>query len=101
MTSTTKTLHDVLTGLVWTEKSAAAIEVGVYTFRVAPTAHKTHVRQAVEEIWGVRVADVRIVNVKPKPKRRGRFQGERSGYKKAIVQLAPGQAIQLFEGMGG
>jgi large subunit ribosomal protein L23 len=101
MASTTKTLHDVLTGLVWTEKSAAGIEDGTYTFRVASAAHKTHVRQAVEEIWGVKVTDVRIVNVKPKPKRRGKFKGERAGYKKAIVKLAAGQAIQLFEGMGG
>ena len=58
MGSTTPTLHDVLTGLVWTEKSAAAIEDGTYTFRVAPTAHKTRVRQAVEEIWGVRVTAI-------------------------------------------
>jgi large subunit ribosomal protein L23 len=100
MSSTTKTLHDVLIAPVWTEKTYGQIEDRVYTFKVASASHKTQVRQAVEEIWGVRVADVRIVNVKPKPKRRGIYRGERPGYKKAIVTLVEGQSIQLFEGMG-
>ena len=100
MSSTTKTHHDVLIAPVWTEKTYGQIEERVYTIKVADSAHKTQVRQAVEEIWGVRVADVRILNVKPKPKRRGIYRGERSGYKKAIVTLAEGQSIQLFEGMG-
>jgi len=62
MASTTKSSRDVILAPVWTEKSAAQMEDNHYTFRVAPAAHKTQVRQAVEEIWGVRVTDVRIMN---------------------------------------
>jgi large subunit ribosomal protein L23 len=45
------------------------------------------------------VLEVKIIKVQPKPKRRGLYRGTRSGYKKAIVKLAPGNSIQLFEGV--
>jgi large subunit ribosomal protein L23 len=99
MASTTKSSRDVILAPVWTEKSAAQMEDNHYTFRVADAAHKTQVRQAVEEIWGVRVTDVRIMNARPRRARRSRVQGYRPGYKKAIVTLAPGDKITLFEGM--
>jgi len=99
MASTTKSSRDVILAPVWTEKSAAQMEENHYTFRVASAAHKTQVKQAVEEIWGVRVTDVRIMNSKPRRARRGRVQGYRPGYKKAVVTLAPGDKITLFEGM--
>lgn len=69
-----------------------------YTFRVLDSAHKTVVRQAVEELFDVTVTDVRIVNVRSKPKRRGATRGRRPGWKKAIVELKPGDRIELFEG---
>ena len=101
MASITKHARDVVIAPVVSEKTYGQLESGTYTFRIHADAHKTMVRQAVEEIWGVKVADVRIVNVRPKPKRRGVYRGTRSGYKKAIVQLAPGHSIALFEGMAG
>ena len=69
-----------------------------YTFRVLDEAHKVEIRQAVEELFDVTVTDVRIVKVQPKPKRRGRSAGTRPGWKKAIVELQPGDSIDIFEG---
>jgi large subunit ribosomal protein L23 len=83
---------------VVSEKSYAGTADGLYTFKVHQDAHKTQVRQAVEELFEVKVARVNIVKVKPKPKRRGLSKGTRQGWKKAIVQLHPGQTIQFFEG---
>lgn len=80
------------------EKSYALIAESKYTFRVHPDAHKTQIRTAVEEIFGVRVVDVRTMKQKPKPKRRGLTKGRTRSWKKAIVELAPGERIELFEG---
>jgi large subunit ribosomal protein L23 len=66
--------------------------------RVLDEAHKVEIRQAVEELFDVTVTDVRIVKVQPKPKRRGRTAGTRGGWKKAIVELQPGDSIDIFEG---
>jgi len=83
---------------VVSEKSYALIGEGKYTFRVDDRAHKTQIAQAVEEIFGVKVAAVRTAKVRPKPKRRGLHQGRTRAWKKAVVQLAPGERIELFEG---
>jgi large subunit ribosomal protein L23 len=83
---------------VVSEKSYALIGEGKYTFRVNDRAHKTQIRHAVEEVFDVVVAEVRVSRVRPKPKRRGLSQGRTRGWKKAIVQLAPGERIELFEG---
>jgi large subunit ribosomal protein L23 len=83
---------------VVSEKSYALIAQNKYTFRVHPDAHKTQIRQAVEEIFDVTVTDVRTMQMKPKPKRRGWTPGRTRGWKKAIVELAPGNRIELFEG---
>ncbi|MBA2430153.1 MAG: 50S ribosomal protein L23 [Thermoleophilaceae bacterium] len=83
---------------VVSEKSYALLAAGKYTFRVHDRAHKTQIRQAVEEIFGVRVLAVRTMNVKPKPKRRGHTSGHRRKWKKAVVQLHPDDSIELFEG---
>jgi large subunit ribosomal protein L23 len=88
----------VLIKPVISEKSYQLHAVRKYTFRVHETAHKTQIRQAVEEIWGVRVLDVRTMTVRPKPKRRGHTAGKTRGWKKAIVQLHPEDRIELFEG---
>jgi large subunit ribosomal protein L23 len=81
---------------VVSEKSYALLGVNKYTFRVHPRAHKTEIRQAVEEIFGVRVLDVRTMTVRPKPKRRGYTAGRTRGWKKAIVELRPEDTIELF-----
>lgn len=83
---------------VVSEKSYALIGEGKYTFRVDDRAHKTQIAQAVEEIFDVKVAAVRTAKVRSKPKRRGLHQGKTRAWKKAIVQLAPGERIELFEG---
>lgn len=83
---------------VISEKSYALIAEGKYTFRVDDRAHKTQIAQAVEEVFGVEVAQVRTATVNPKPKRRGLTKGRTRGWKKAVVQLAPGERIELFEG---
>ncbi len=80
------------------EKSYALLAANKYTFRVHESANKTQVRQAIEEIFGVRVQGVRTVNVKPKPKRRGLHSGRRRHWKKAVVTLHPDDTIELFEG---
>jgi large subunit ribosomal protein L23 len=80
------------------EKSYALLTANKYTFRVHPDAHKTQIRQAVEEVFGVRVEDVRTMSVKSKPKRRGVTFGRTREWKKAIVQLHPDDSIELFEG---
>jgi large subunit ribosomal protein L23 len=83
---------------VISEKSYALLAANKYTFRVTDKANKTQVRQAVEEIFGVRVRGVSTVNVKPKPKRRGYTSGKRRQWKKAVVTLHPEDSIELFEG---
>jgi large subunit ribosomal protein L23 len=83
---------------VVSEKSYALIGEGKYTFRVDDRAHKTQIAHAVEEIFDVRVDRVRTAKVRAKPKRRGLHQGRTRGWKKAVVQLAPGERIELFEG---
>lgn len=83
---------------VISEKSYELLSANKYTFRVHPHAHKTQVRQAVEEVFGVRVRDVRTMSVKAKPKRRGWTSGKTREWKKAIVQLHPEDTIELFEG---
>ena len=80
------------------EKSYALLTSNKYTFRVHDRAHKTQIRQAVEEIFGVRVVEVRTMSVKSKPKRRGYTSGRSRSWKKAVVQLHPDDHIELFEG---
>jgi large subunit ribosomal protein L23 len=91
--------NQVLLAPVVTEKSYELIENRKYSFRVHPDAHKTQVRQAVEELFNVHVEGVNIVKVQPKPKRRGMRLGRRPGWKKAIVQLREGDSIEVFEGV--
>jgi large subunit ribosomal protein L23 len=88
----------VLLRPVISEKSYEQITQNRYTFKVHPDAHKTQIRQAVEELFDVKVVGVNIVKVQPKPKRRGLTRGTKPGWKKAIVELKPGDTIEIFEG---
>jgi len=83
---------------VVSEKSYALMADGKYTFRVDARAHKTQIRHAVEQVFDVGVTEVRTIKVPSKPKRRGLHRGRTRSWKKAIVQLAPGDRIELFEG---
>ena len=90
--------REVIIEPVVSEKSYALMADGKYTFRVDDRAHKTQIRHAVEEIFDVGVAQVRTIKVRSKPKRRGVHNGKTRSWKKAIVQLVPGDRIELFEG---
>jgi large subunit ribosomal protein L23 len=84
---------------VVSEKSYALATADKYTFRVHPDAHKTQVRQAVEALFDVRVVEVRTSSVPSKPKRRGYTAGRTRAWKKAVVQVAAGQTIPIFQGL--
>ena len=90
--------NEVLLAPVVTEKSYTLVEDGKYSFRVHADAHKTQIRQAVEELFDVHVEAVNILQVRPKPKRRGLTKGRKPGWKKAIVQLRKGESIEIFQG---
>ena len=90
-------VHSVLKRPVLTEKSTRAIEIrGAYVFEVAPDANKILVRQAVEELFGVKVAKVNIRIKKGKRKRVGRSVGFGKDRKEAIVTLKPGHKIDVY-----
>jgi large subunit ribosomal protein L23 len=86
---------------VVSEKSFVLAELGKYTFRVHDKAHKTQIRQAIEQLFDVKVVDVRTVSVKSKPKRRGYTSGKTRQWKKAIVQVGEGDTIPIFQGLEG
>ena len=90
--------NEVLLAPVVSEKSYSLIEDRKYSFRVHKDAHKTQVRQAVEQLFGVTVTSVNIVKVPAKPKMRNYRKGVRPGWKKAIVQVKEGDTIEIFEG---
>jgi len=86
---------------VVSEKTYVLAEAGKYTFRVADRAHKTQIRQAIEQLFEVGVVDVRTQHVKSKPKRRGQTAGRSRQWKKAIVQVREGDTIPIFRGLEG
>jgi large subunit ribosomal protein L23 len=86
---------------VVSEKSYVLATADRYTFRVHPDAHKTQIRQAVEQLFDVTVVDVRTMSVKSKPKRRGYTSGRTRQWKKAIVQVRAGDTIPIFQGLQG
>ncbi|MDD7735715.1 MAG: 50S ribosomal protein L23 [Bacilli bacterium] len=88
---------DVLVAPIVTEKSMKAQqEQNKITLKVKNTANKTQVKIAVEQIFNVKVDDVKIINVLPKAKRVGRYDGKVSGYKKAIVTISPEDKINMY-----
>jgi large subunit ribosomal protein L23 len=94
-----KDYRDIIIKPVVTEKSMDLLADNKYTFIVDKKANKTEIKNAIENIFKVKVEKVYTINVKGKPKRLGRFEGKTPSRKKAIVALKPGQKIKLFEGM--
>lgn len=92
--------RDVIIRPVVSEKSYALLDQGVYTFVVQPDANKAEIRYAIETIFGVNVVKVNTLNRPGKRKRNRRQQtfGKRADTKRAIVTLASGQSIPIFEG---
>ena len=89
-------MKDIIIAPVVTEKSAAMAENGkTYTFKVAKSANKTQIAQAIESAFNVKVESVRTLNTKSKAKRVGRYTGKTKTYKKAIVTLKAGESIEM------
>lgn len=91
--------HTILKRPMVTEKTNAMMEQNKYCFVVDPRANKNQIKQAVEEVFKVKVLDVNTANFMGKMKRMGRHEGRRPSWKKAVVTLAPGSRIEFFEGV--
>ena len=89
--------RDILLAPVASEKSYALIDDGKYTFVVAPSANKSQIKIAVEQVFGVKVVSVNTLNRAGKRQRTRYGWGKRSDKKRAIVTVAPGQKIDVFE----
>ena len=92
-----KTARDVIIRPVVSEKSYAGLEQNTYTFLVDPRANKTEIKEAVQAIWNVQVVSVRTLNRRGKVKRRRFTRGKRPDQKRALVTLAEGDRIEIFE----
>jgi large subunit ribosomal protein L23 len=92
-----KTARDVIIRPVVSEKSYAGLENNTYTFLVDPRSNKTEIKEAIQKIWDVQVLSVNTINRKGKVKRRRFTQGKRPDQKRAIVTLAEGDSIEIFE----
>jgi large subunit ribosomal protein L23 len=92
-----KSPRDVIVRPVVSEKSYAGLEGNVYTFLVDPRANKTEIKEAIQKIWNVRVVKVNTMNRKGKVKRTRLSTGKRPDQKRAVVTVAPGDSIEIFE----
>lgn len=90
--------HDIIIRPVITEKSSRLMEQNQYTFEVHPSANKIQIKEAVQDVFKVKVEKVHTLKVRPKPKRMGAFLGKSRSWKKAIVTLVDGERIEFFEG---
>jgi large subunit ribosomal protein L23 len=95
--STKSDPRDVILAPVVSEKSYSLLDQNAYTFVVHPEANKTEIRQAVEAIWDVKVIGVNTLNRKGKSKRFRYTVGKRPDTKRAVVKLAEGDKIEIFE----
>ena len=95
-----KMVQDIIIRPIITEASMDRLEAKKYTFEVRRDATKPEIAKAVEEMFGVKVADVNTINMKRKPKRLGVHSGYTAAWKKAIVTLtADSKNIEFFEGL--
>lgn len=88
--------QEIIIRPIITEQSMSEMDENKYTFEVDTRANKTQVKQAIEEIFEVKVEKVNILNVRGKLKRMGRFSGYTRKRRKAIVKVAEGQSIEIF-----
>lgn len=92
--------RDIIISPLISEKTMKLMEENnAYTFKVAKKANKIQIRQAIEDIFSVRVIKVNTMNMKGKRKRLGFTEGKRPDWKKAIVRLEDGDSIEIFEGV--
>jgi large subunit ribosomal protein L23 len=95
-----KSPRDIVIRPIVSEKSYAGLEQNSYTFLVAPQANKTEIKEAIQQIWNVRVLNVNTLNRKGKVKRTRLGRGKRPDQKRALVTLAEGDSIEIFEAKG-
>ncbi|MBM7452946.1 large subunit ribosomal protein L23 [Acholeplasma morum] len=89
--------YDIIKAPIITEQTSKLIETeNSYTFEVDKKANKIEIKKAIEAVFGVKVVRVNTINVLPKFKRMGKYEGYKNAYKKAIVKLADGQKIDKF-----
>ena len=89
---------DVIIEPIVTEKTMKLLqEENKITLKVKKDANKIEIKNAFEAIFNVHVEKINVINVRPQAKRVGRYTGKVSGYKKAIVKLAAGEALNLFK----
>ena len=91
--------EDILIEPVLSEKATLLREEGKYVFKVHPAANKYEIKEAVRRLFNVKVVDCSVMNVGGKLKRVRTRPGRTSSWKKAIVRLAPGETIKVFEGV--
>lgn len=92
-------VNSVLIKPLITEKISDGAALGKYAFMVAPASNKLSIKKAVSNLYGVEVLNVRVINSIGKSVRYGRTFGKRKDWKKAIVTLAPGEKIEIYEGV--
>ena len=95
-----KSPRDIIVRPIVSEKSYSGFDRNTYTFLVAPSANKTEIKEAIQQIWNVRVTNVNTMNRKGKVKRLRSGVGKRPDQHRAIVTLAPGDSIEIFEAGG-
>ena len=89
--------YDIIKAPIITEQSMKLVETqNTYTFKVDKKANKIEIKNAIETIFNVKVVRVNTINVLPKFKRMGKYEGYKSAYKKAVVKVADGQKIDAF-----
>ncbi|WP_341266598.1 50S ribosomal protein L23 [Candidatus Phytoplasma fraxini] len=89
--------YDIIQAPITTEVTNKKMEShNEYTFKVKKDSNKIEIKKYIERIFKVKVVSVNIINVLPKFKKKGKFQGYTSAYKKAIVKIVPGQRIKIF-----
>ena len=89
--------YDIIVRPLITEKSTQLIELNKYTFEVKQGSNKVEVAKAVEELWGVKVVNVNMINTQRKARRVGKYEGLRPAVQKAVVTLAEGDKLDVFE----
>ena len=95
-----KSPRDIVIRPVVSEKSYGALERNSYTFLVEPQANKTEIKEAIQQIWNVRVLNVNTLMRRGKTKRTRFAKGKRPDHKHAVVKLAQGDSIEIFEAKG-
>ena len=92
-----KQAHEIIKRPLITEKTSQLIEERKYTFEVAKGTNKIEIKEAIEKLFEVKVTAVNVINVRKKPRKVGKYEGLRPAVRKAIITLAEGQKLDVFE----